>query len=589
MALSRDMQALRHRLVLSGLGAIAALALWALADNWEDPALSPPLYLAVFTFVATYFSVALALAGPVRVDKALAGALLIAVPVTALVSLAGLRQVVATDLLDEAVMLSVIAVLVFCSIPFLLVRLETPDKWRNYAALFDATWSMVVRYSAAYIFVGVFWLVTFLSNALLELVGVDIIDRLLQTDWAPFALSGAVLGLGLAVVYELREKLSPFLILRLLRLLVPVVLVVLVIFLAAIPFRGLGELFGEFSSAATLMGAAIVAIILISTALDRDDTMAVHTSGLSIATRALAVLVAPLAALAAWAVLERILQYGWTPDRLLAMAAASFVLAYGVGYAGAVLRGQGWGARVRNVNVAMAMAIIGVAALWLTPVLDPFRISANNQVARFEAGRSDLDQLPVWALQNDWGKAGQKGLARLEGKPGQDELATRIEAVRNQASKYQFQRALDAAETSQIAQDLARLMPVRPIGASMPEAAFDNLESYRTTRWLQGCNRPLPDGRPGCVLIRGVFSPTLQEGAQAMVLFLDDQGRTRANHLLIPDSGDVRVNEVIDPVAVYWNFLPGDAVARALDGDFEIRPSGANALFIGGAVLVPSD
>jgi len=85
------------------------------------------------------------LAGPVNVARALKGALLIAVPVTVLVSLAGLRHVEATDLLDEPVMLSVTMVLVFCSAPFLLVWLQTPKDWRSYAALFDAAWTMTVR------------------------------------------------------------------------------------------------------------------------------------------------------------------------------------------------------------------------------------------------------------------------------------------------------------------------------------------------------------------------------------------------------------------------------------------------------------
>ncbi len=366
MALSQEMQVARHRLVLASLGAVAALALWGLGDNWDDPGLPPPLYLALFTFVATFFSVALALAGPVSVPRALRGALLIGVPVTGLVCLAGLRHVVATDLLDQPEMLSVIVVLVFFSTPFLLVRLETPEQWRNYGALFDAAWTMTVRYFVGYVFVGVFWLVVFSSNALLELVGIDLIDRLLAADWAPFVLSGAVLGLGLAVVYELRRMISPFLILRLLRLLVPVVLAVLVVFLAAVPFRGLSGLFGELSAAATLMGTAIVAITLISTALDRDDTRAVSTRGIRVATRVLALLLPFLALLAVWAVVLRVRQYGWTPDRVLAATTAGFVLAYGVGYAGAVLRGQAWAARVRNVNVLVALAVIGLSALWLT-------------------------------------------------------------------------------------------------------------------------------------------------------------------------------------------------------------------------------
>lgn len=596
MAASHEMQVARHRLVLVCLGGIAGLALWALAENWDNPAMSPPLYLALFTFVASYSGVALALAGPVSVARALRGALLIALPVVALVSLAALRHQEATDLLDEPVMLSVIAVLVLSATPFLLVWLQVPGEWRSYSALFDAAWTMTVRYGVAYIFVGVFWLVVFLSNTLLQLVGVEVIERFIQTDWAPLTLSGAVLGLGLAVVYELRETISPFLILRLLRLLVPVVLAVLVVFLGAVPFRGLSDLFGEFSAAATLMGAAIVAISLISTALDRDDTRAVYTRGIRIATRMLALLLPLLALLAVWAVALRVRQYGWTPDRVLAASTAAFVLAYGLGYAVSVLRGHGWAARVRDVNVVMALAIIMAAALWLTPVLNPFRISANSQVARFETGQAGLDQLPLWSLQHEWGKAGHRALDRLVGLTGRadrDELLTRIETVRHQPNRYQYDQAIEKRQIPGNAQTLARLMAVRPEGAALSADAFAGLAFFRMNQWLNGCNQSLPDGRPGCVLIRGQFKsvPGIAPGttSEAMVLYLDDQGQARANYVRFLPDGGIVVKEVFDPVAGRWALLPGEALVQALDGGFDIRPSGINALHIGGAVLVPEN
>ena len=592
MSLSHEMQVARHRLVLFCLGGISALALWALAENWDNPALSPPLYLALFIFVASYSGIALALAGPVSIAHALKGALLIAVPVTALVSVAGLRHVEATDLLDEPVMLSMIAVLVLVSTPFLLVWLQTPKEWRSYAALFDAAWTMTVRYGLAYIFVGVFWLVLFLSNALFELVGVDIIDRLLKSDWAPFALSGAVLGLGLAVVYELRAKISPFLILRLLRLLVPVILVVLLVFLGAVPFRGLSDLFGEFSSAATLMGAAIVAISLISTALDRDDANAVYTKGIRAATRILALLLPLLALLAVWAVALRIRQYGWTPDRVLAAATAFFVLAYSAGYAGAVLRGKGWAIRVRNVNVVMALAVIAVSALWLTPVLNAYRISANNQISRFEAGAISLEQLPFWALEHDWGKAGHAAIARLESMTGladRDDLLALIEAARNERNMYQFTQEIEARQTPDTVEALTRLLAIRPQGASLPENTLSVLPFYHVAQWLEGCNQALPDGRPGCVLVRGRFKTGPDDQAQAMVLYLVSQDAARASFVQVGAAGELEVNDVYDPASAQWASLPVAAVARALDGDFDIRPSGTNALYIGEAVLVPGN
>ena len=74
MALNREMQIAVHRVVMFVLGGGAALALWALGRNWDNPDLPPTLYLALFSFVAAYSAVALALAGPVPTRRALTGA-----------------------------------------------------------------------------------------------------------------------------------------------------------------------------------------------------------------------------------------------------------------------------------------------------------------------------------------------------------------------------------------------------------------------------------------------------------------------------------------------------------------------------------
>ena len=592
MAASQDMQIAIHRVVMFVLGGAMALALWMLGENWDNPALSPALYLALFSFVAVFSAVTLALAGPVPTPRAVGGGLISAILITVLISLAGRRHETATDLLADPVTMSVAGLLLVFSTPFLSVWLQDRHAWRRYDALFDAAWTMVVRFFVAWVFVAVFWLVVFLSDALLTLVDVTIIDRLLSTDWAWFALTGGVLGLGLAVVHELRQKISPYLVLRLTRLLVPVVLVVVALFLAAVPFRGLSQLFGDFSAATTLMGSAIAAIVLISIALDRSDEHAVSTRGIRAATMALAVLLPLLTGLAVWAVALRVRQYGWTPDRVLAATAAGFLLAYGLGYCASVLARRGWGARIRKVNVVLALLVIVVSMAWMTPVLNPYRISTNNQVARFQAGKSTLDQLALWQMAQEWGRAGQAGLERLEAMrdhPDYTNLAARIDEARTSPNLYRFEQAAEHRAAPERAAELAALMALRPAGDPLSADAFAEVPAFRMQQWLEGCRRALPDGRAGCVLIRGRFLPVVDAADQGIVLYLDANGRARANHLLIGSDGGMAVREVFDPVADRWPTLEAETVARALDGGFEIRPSGGNALFIGDAVLVPGN
>ncbi len=590
MDIRTDAQIAAHRLVMASLAALAGLALWALVEQWDNPALPAAAYLAAFTFTASFSTMALALAGPVSVRAALSGALAPAILLTALVSLAGARYAVATSFLDDPVMLSVAGILVLFATPFLLVWMTERAEWASYARLFDAAWRMVVRYTVALAFVAVFWLLAFLGNALLKLVDVTVIDVVLRTDWARYMASGAILGLGLAVVHELRETLSPYLLLRLLRLLVPAVLAIVGVFLLAIPLRGFGQLFGEFSAAGTLMAVAIAAITLVSAALDRDDSAAVRTRGLRLATRALALILPLLAVLAVWAVLLRVRQYGLTPDRILALAVSAFLLAYGACYCGAALLGKGWMARIRKVNVGMALLVLLVGALWMTPVLNVYRLSAQSQLARYESGAASLDQLALWQMAHEWGKAGQAALVQLEAmreRPDHADLVARIEMVRSEPNPFQLERLVQQGKAPNRAAELLDLMPVRPAGATMTLGRFLEVPDYGLDAWLQACNRALPDGRAGCVLVQGGFAPVVAEEDQAVVIYLDGDGQSRADHVVWLEEG-ASISTMVQSGTGDWPALPDTAIADALDGRFDIRPSGQKALVLEGLELVPA-
>lgn len=581
--------ALLNRVVSCATGAFAAIALWWVSTFWNVPDVSALLLLGLFSFILLYAVLVLVLIGPVELGRAAFGALWLAVPMTALILSAGLRETQAGNVLDNPVMISVVATLLVFATPFLLVRLQERELWLEYAALFEAAWTLYTRFVLALFFVGAIWIVLFLSNALLTLVEVTFIAVLLRFNWISFAISGASLGLGLAVLHELRDAVSPFVVLRLLRLLVPVVLGVVLIFLIAAPFRELARLFGEFSAAGTLMGTSMVAITLISCALDRTEAQAVHTHGLRAATRILALVLPGLTGLALWAVALRVEQYGWTPDRVLAGTAAIFLMAYALAYAGVSLVRPGWSRRIRTANVVMALAVVSGTAAWLTPVLDPYRIAANSQVSRFVDREVPLAQLPLWEMSHFWGKAGEAGLARLEAmqsRPDHAEIMERIAEARAVDSLYQFERAIEIRELPARARTLADLMVVQPGGDRLPPASFAALDPYQLTRWLEACERRLPDGRAGCVMVRGAFSPEAAEGAEAMLLYLEETNLARANYVALSDGVIRDVRPVVDPKGGGWPALSPDALASVLDGVYDIRPSGANALWMEDAVIM---
>lgn len=587
---AQDIPPVAHRVALVALGACAAFALWALSDQWGQPQMPALLYLGVFVFVASYALVALALAGPVPVHRALIAALVPAIPVTLLALWAAQRYETASDFLDDPLSLSALAVLCVVAVPFVINKARGAVDWLDYAALFDAAWTTALRYALACVFVGVFWLLAFLSNTLLRLVDVYVIDDVMRTPWAVFAISGGVFGLGQAVVFELRDTISPYLILRLMRLLVPAVLVVVGVFLIALPLRGLSQLFGEFSAATTLMGTAIAALTLVSTALDTTDAAGVRTKGLRIATRLLAGAVVLLAGLALWAVMLRVQQYGWTPLRVFAASSAAILMAYGLGYVQAILRGRGWGARIRQVNVWMALCVMGTAILWLTPALNGYRIASASQVERYMREGGALEQVPIWHMANRWGIAGDKALKKLQenARPSDVEaLDLRVSAAYEEPNRYRYRRAIEAKKRPSRVDRLLSILPVLPEGRAIPQDAFAKVSGFRLNDWADGCEVELPDGQPGCVLIWADLSPG--EDPQASLFYRDRGEQVLVSHLTLRNGRfDNTILQLFDSAQGMWPGLTVEDLRQLAQGQYSVQPSGQKALIIGDKALTPA-
>ncbi|WP_296765209.1 DUF4153 domain-containing protein [Sediminimonas sp.] len=578
-----------NRLTMALIGIVAGLSLWFLFDRLPEYVTDARLTLFLTSAVAGGFAVMLALAGPVRPLHAGVAAVMLAAPAAALLVWASLRHDTVAAALRSGHLLAAFTGLLFIATPFAAASLSAPRLWHDYATLFDAAWTMVMRYAAAWLFVAIFWGVVLLSDAVLGLVGITLISRLIEVDWFVAAMSGLVLGLALAVVYELREYLSPHLLLRLLRLLLPVVLTVMVVFLAAVAVRGVSGLLGDLSVAGTLLAMALAAVALISVALDCDNGRAVHGRPMRVVVEATALLLPLLVAVAVWALWLRVAQYGWTPNRVVAALSAVVIMAYALLYALAVLRRHHWMNRVRRANVAMALVVAGLCGLWMTPLLNAERIATASQVARFEAGRAALDDLALWEMAHRWGRPGAAGLARLaalQDHPAHAALVARIRQARQSASRETYVRASGTGGDTALA--LARALPLRPEGESLPHGALAGLAPFFQRQALDACRRALPDGRPGCVLVMAQFNP--RNPARQGVMLLRAGERRVIAHAVELHAGRLRrsggMRELASGRAAT---LDEAAIARALDGDYAMRPAGMRMIDLGGAGLVPGN
>ncbi len=586
MAESAGAQILRDRAVLAIIGALAGVAAWLLIEVLPDRLDDDRLILLIAAATGGFFSAFLAATGPLSFARAALAAALSALPAAGLLYWASFRFAVVEDFIEAGPPPVAFIIIVSIGLPFLIAAQRPDEGWRHYPALFTEAWNIVVRYCAAWIFTGLFWGVVALSHALLGLVGLDIIEQLLDIEPVPYVLTGLVLGLAMAVVVELSDYVSPFLILRLLRLLLPVVLLVTAVFLLALPVQGLSDLFGGISAAATLMAMALGIATLITSALDRTDDYAAEHPVTLISTQLLALAMPVLALLAIYAIWLRVADYGWTPHRIAAVTAGVIVLGYAVFYALAVALRRNWKARIRGANIVMALAAVAVSALWLTPLLNPQRISAENQLARFEAGKVAVDKLDLWFLGKELGVAGEQAIARLRAldHPESERIAARIDQLDRARSRYGFERDAPTVDRDAMVAELFDRLPVLPGGAALAARAFDGVSTNQVKSFLKGCDKPTPGGHPGCVALVADFVPDTK-GDEVMLFYAIYTDRIGLN-VLWPEGGNSGAMKPIFLQGHQAKALRPELIDTLHAGDFKLAPPNITALSLEGAQII---
>ena len=541
-----------RRIQLTLAGALGGALIWAVVKAVERDWIGQYPSLILFGLVATLFGALLAMAGPIGLIRSVPRALGLAVVVAGLIALTALRYGDPSELLRGGIAVLAVLTVAAMPVPFLIAAATT--GWRSYPDLFLQAWSVVLRYAAAGAFTGLVWLVIYLSDEILRIVGVDVISQLLDHDVVIMVLTGAVMGLGMAVIHDLADLLSPYVVLRLFRLFLPVVLAVMVVFLAALPFRGLDGLAGDLSPALLLLTMVGGGISLVAIAVDQTDADATDSPLLVRCAQGMALLLPVIAGLALWAIWLRVADHGWSPERVFVILVAAVGVAYGLVYAAAVLRGGPWMERIRQGNIWMALGVTGLAALWLTPVLNAERISAQSQLARFEAGKTSVEALDVNALRS-WGKPGADVIAVLDAKakePGQEPLAARLSGDMPMAT----------VDRPPLIAGLVRAMPVQPATATgTRDTLLSVAEDYMLEDWTRVCSEATAQGQPGCLMVVADLMPQ-RPGEEAILFLQRGADYVEITGLFIGDDGRIQSRGVGRPDGLY---LDGPMTLRMME------------------------
>lgn len=271
----------------------------------------------------------------------------------------------------------------------------------------------------------------FLIAALFDLVGFDLLLRLLRRDEVWSALAGGLFGAALAMLVTAPARMRGVANLFFLLtgwLAVPATLAA-VAFVAMLPFTGLAPLWATRSAASILLGIAFTLFCVLGAVLARPTGGRFGAVMLAL-VRAGGPASLVLSGLAVWAILLRVGQHGLSPDRVLALVVGLGFGAFALAYTLALLLPA---ARIRLMLARMTAAAAIIAALAAVAVaLPPFdaaRLSAASQAERLRAGTSTLAAATAGHFAIDLGRYGRLAIDELRAAPGKLDFADFAAAV----------------------------------------------------------------------------------------------------------------------------------------------------------------
>jgi len=390
-----------------------------------------------------------------------------------------------------------LALLVFFILPWLQVQAfpaQTRYRYANLSACYSQnTLCAMLTVLLMLLALGVMAL----CAALFRLIGIEYFHTLFfDTPVFMWLVYGLLLGVSIVTCRTQPSLMNTTrnIIGFILKGLLPLVAFVALIFLLALPFTGLTALSLTWSAASLLTIMALSLLLLVNVVRETDSTEKPYPRFIRLMVNAAILLLPVYAALALYATGLRISQYGWTPQRLWAVLIIVVTLTASLCYSFSVIdKHPGWLPRITQFNKPLSLLIVILVIAANSPVLDPYRISVNNQIARLDSGKTQAKDLDLRMLRFETGRRGNDALSKLEQHPAftaDPRLLVALKKIQAQTSRWGSYNDKDAdALAKSYRPEEAKKMILLAKGAVQPDdswwKALPDLEQYRNT--LRDC------------------------------------------------------------------------------------------------------
>jgi hypothetical protein len=365
-------------------------------------------------------------------------------------------------------MLLVVFGCVFFFIAHALVLAGAQDCKRiaSYNTYFEVAWKLAIQLLFSAFFVGALFLVLYMGANLFMLVKLRFLHELLEESWfnvpvicTAFSCAMHVTDVRPSIVRGIRT-----LLLVLMSWILPVAVVLVTGFLCTLPFTGLTALWETRHATSVLLFTAAVLLVLINAAFQNGQ--AIVALPLRVGARTAAILILPIVMVGIYALGLRVVQYGWTSDRVIAAACLLVASSYAIGYLWAAYQYDTWLRPLAMVNIFTSFLVLAVLLALFTPIADPARIGVQSQMARLAKGKILAAKFDFRYLRFEGGRYGKAALEELKRSTGAEATLLQREASAAQALdlKQRWQPPVRSTAPVSVAANLT----VWPAGAQLP-------------------------------------------------------------------------------------------------------------------------
>ncbi|MBQ9564774.1 MAG: DUF4153 domain-containing protein [Synergistaceae bacterium] len=366
---------------------------------------------------------------------------------------------------------------VFLLIPFFQCRIATWSWRMPYSEIFFQLCRNLFLLFQAVIVVGVFGGLLLTASLLFAIVGLHAVPMFLFNPLVAMPLTSLTVAISISVALKHPgiDSLGRW-ILSVLAWILPPFSLLSIVFIACLPWSGLRTLWST-GQASSLMLLLQFGTILLTNAAWLDGTRSPFPNRFVNALAQMSLLCLPIyTALCLYSLGLRIQQYGLSVDRIHAAFMAIVTGVWGIGYAGAVILRR-WPSSIGRINIVSALILTLLVALMNSPVLDPYRLAANNQVDRLLAGRIAPEDFDYLYMRFSLGRYGNYALTRIgeSGHPRAEAIQKRIAAAMS-VSLEEYRRDLedDVVPVPQ-RREILRHARVYPGDRSLPQPLVDYL------------------------------------------------------------------------------------------------------------------